>query len=242
MRLGLALALTFTIVGCGRIGFDGPHDGSVHDGSVIDASDDAFAIPDGPAGSRTETWGEGQADHTNVTIDTFVSGLSSPVDQRDMNFGAATSFAFSEGVALLRFDLRAIAPSATVVAAYLRVAITNPGSISFSIHRVLETWDEGNGNRNVGVASWNQRTPGVAWTNPGVGSPGSAATSALATIRPGMGGSVQLNTADVQEWVSSPAANHGIVLYPSENNDTFIASREAASSTTRPLLTIVYLP
>ncbi len=49
-------------------------------------------------------------------------------------------------------------------------------------------------------------------------------------------------TASLQRWSTAPALNRGWAIVPTSSNGTEVRSSEAASLTTRPLLTVAYFP
>src|SRR5512142_31271 len=97
------------VCGCGRIDFDELGDSGI------------------PANAVTVTFGEtGTTTFSGVTRDTFLDS-----DVPDNNFGLSTEIKVdsSHAVGLVRFDISAIPPSATVVAASLHVVVANDGTV-----------------------------------------------------------------------------------------------------------------
>lgn len=130
---------------------------------------------------------------------------------------------------LLRFDLSAVPPGATITSAVLRLVMTKvPGfgqaaDSSMALHRLNAGWGEGtkagaNGAAaSAGEATWNSRMHSSAvWTAPGGLS--DAAAEASATTAVGSTAGVSYNwtgqgvVADLQFWLANPAQNFGWML------------------------------
>jgi len=208
--------------GCGRIGFD------------LNAMSDALEV-DAPPGAMT-TVSSGSA-----ASDTYIVTASSSQN----NYGAAASMQVNGAPAthaLLRFDLSAIPTSATVFSSKLHLAVeqTNSTNTAFNAFRVLEAWDEGTGNGQVGAASWSLRQVGVPWTNAGALGPTSSVTNNFSSWIASAGAGVyvlSLNPTIVQAWVSDPTTNFGFEI----RSSTFM-SFSSRESTDPPTLTVVWLP
>lgn len=171
----------------------------------------------GCLGAPLESWGENVADaHKNVTTDTHIRG-----NEPNHNFGK-TSYVRADGldtpaVGLFRFDLAALPATAYVCSATLR--LFNDGNDSpntFTLHRVLEAWAEGNDNGTAGEANWNKRQMGLDWTLDGCGAPASCdASSVGSVVLSGVQGTQYDITIDptlVQGWVNGSIGNYGIAL------------------------------
>jgi len=209
------------LVGCGRLGFDG--------GDASPAGE-AGVIPDAPPGTMYVTFGETPgADHANVTIDTFLDSTA-PTTVRG---GASTSLCdlSPQRNVLVRFDVSALAPTTTVLAAELEVEVMNTAaSPTNDVFEVLESWTED-------AATWQNRLVGTPWTTIG----GSRGTTALGTfaalartsrlVIPLDAGGVSV----VQHWVNDPTANHGFALV-SEAGSWDLATRDHGTEVYRPLL------
>ena len=186
---------------------------------------------------RGELWGEDDnADHRNVTVDTFVSGETFP-DERDTNFGGELDLrAGHQHIALVRFDLSAIPPTSRVASAALRFDISGRYA-GIDLYAVLESWSETS-------ATWNRRTAGAMWTTPGVGA-GSRDAQPLASLADGDGQHfLALPTALVETWIASPAMNFGLAIDASgtdnavvEDESVHFVAREGASGM-RPTLVL----
>lgn len=191
--------------------------------------------------------GEGDgADLTGVTADTTIDS-GNPT----LNYGASLTLradADPSRVALLRFEVAAIAPGARVDAAELALTTAaDPLELgSLQIFEVTEAWSEGDGDGAAAPANWTQRTATDDWTSAGAGS-GSRATSATTEIIPSAAATryaFPLPTDFVQRWVDDPVANRGLVLVPvdSETHGVNFESSESAATGARPTLTITYTP
>ncbi|HLF34968.1 MAG TPA: DNRLRE domain-containing protein [Cyclobacteriaceae bacterium] len=161
--------------------------------------------------------------------------------------------------ALLKFDVSGNIPSgSTITNASLRVTVnrTVSGSQNADLYRVSADWGEGTSNDsgeegNGVAASTNDATwlhtfhPDELWTNAG----GDFISEATASISVGATGnytwtSAQL-IADVQNWLDSPGSNFGWVILGNESESKTakrIASRENATASARPVLSITYTP
>ncbi len=166
--------------------------------------------------------------------------------------------------ALLKFDLSAIPPGATV----REVTLTLFESMSrenhdVAVHRLLASWGEGASNAGgsgtgapaaPGDATWSHRFyPTTLWTTPGgdldpvpsvvrfVDLPN--AFYSWTGVLPTNGGLVPRVVQDVQSWVGSPQSNHGWILIGKETgsqNAKRFQSRNNAVVQTQPRLTVVY--
>lgn len=164
--------------------------------------------------------------------------------------------------ALLHFDITAAVPSGAVIqSVQLDMQVTRrpadpiPANDT-ALYAVSAAWTEGpadaGGQEGGGAAAkngdatWTYSTyPDVRWATPGGDyrdTPSASLTiDALGPYTwqgPGL-------TADVQEWLDTPAANHGWILVGSEDaplSARQLPSRENTNANARPRLTITYLP
>jgi hypothetical protein len=162
--------------------------------------------------------------------------------------------------ALLRFDVAGALPAGAVVrSASLRLYMskTTSGSHPCTLHRLLESWAEGltdaPGNEGAGDAAldgdctWLDRVqPTTPWTTFGglfVAAP--SATRNVAGIGSYTWDSTPQTVADVQLWLDDPAQNFGWILRGNEASfptSKRYASRQNATPSQRPVLTIEYDP
>lgn len=236
-----AIVCMVVLGGCGRLGFGSVDvDASAGDAPVQDAPPD----PDAPAGATVLRFGETPtATNTGVTFDTF---LVSEVPQDGNNFGASGTIG-CEGIekrGLLRFDLTAIPPGATIVSARLHLAMTaESAGGTVTLATLGEAWTEGDLVGASGVANWNQRTAGQAWTTAGAGSPGSAGVQIASFAAPQSGAvSADVAATAIQSWVDTPSGNFGAVLSSSGGGDVRIDASESATAGNRPELVVTFFP
>jgi hypothetical protein len=215
------------VAGTSQDGTDAAGDGVVHDGAT-DAMHDARVVLDAPASALTD-------DYADVADTFLASDLPTTV------FTTQTS-ALADGdvlrVALFRFDLSAIAPTATVSAAELHIWTDfDPGG-TCTFHQVLESWDDA-------TATWNQRAAGTGWTNAGAEPPGSSAAVAIGTVDPAVAGTeyiVAITPAVVAGWVATPATNFGLAITTTQSDGTRFTTRESATTTAHAFLRVTHIP
>ena len=167
---------------------------------------------------------------------------------------AGRTLQFGVRRALLRFDVSTLPANATIQSVSLRVnlALTRGGAIPFGLHRVLASWGEGSalgggdgGAAGNGDATWIYRFyPTVPWTNVGgdfVGAASATTNLEFASLNPFVWATTPQLVADVQQWRSDPASNHGWVIVSGREGEARtakqIVSREGS---TPPLLTVQY--
>jgi hypothetical protein len=167
--------------------------------------------------------------------------------------------------AVLAFDLSAIPAGSSIQTASLTVHLTRApggtGSIpeNFSLSALLADWGEGTSNAGspggagapatAGDATWIHRVHNTsAWSVPG-GDFASVVSASQTLSAPGAYtfSSPQL-AADVQTWLDDPGDNFGWIL---RGDETLVdgalgakefASREHATASYRPTLTVTYVP
>jgi hypothetical protein len=187
------------------------------------------------------------------------------------NLGGYTDFAtgttrnLQRSRGLLLFNIAGAVPlGATINSVTLTLTVVKvpnslgggPVSSTFELHRVLQSWGEGDntGRRgtaaNANEATWNNRfAPATPWSIAGAAAPldYAAAVSGTRAIT-GLGAYTFASTAnmvgDVQNWLNDPANNFGWLL-ASQSEGTAktarrFATREAASG--RPTLVIDFTP
>jgi uncharacterized repeat protein (TIGR01451 family) len=127
---------------------------------------------------------------------------------------------------LLRFDMASIPPSAEIILARLRLALT---SASFTTPAWIHAYQ--------GTTPWNEAT--VTWRNYSDGRGNLLDTTAVRDL-----GSYTWNiTPAVQGWKANSASNNGLVLSldPTQNNQAkWFAAREHADATRRPTAVMAY--
>ncbi|HUS32552.1 MAG TPA: DNRLRE domain-containing protein [Kofleriaceae bacterium] len=238
-------ALVFGLLGCGRIGF-APIDDRVGDAA---ATDDAAMIDgrpiDAPANAVTVSFGDrGDATFQATASDTYISNEAG---EPTLNYGFSDELRSEQDVderILLRFDVDTIPPTATVFQVQLSITVTEANTVAtWFVHPVLEQWSEGTADGTAGAANFTQRMPGTAWAVVGAGMPGSSGL-AFATIKPNALGTINatLPNAPVQNWVTNPATNFGMIFLNDDTNTARFAASENATPAMRPLLTVTYVP
>ncbi len=150
--------------------------------------------------------------------------------------------------AILWFDIAGqIPPDATIQSVRLELSVNktrDDGPRPFFLHRISDSWTEGNsdtiGNEGIagaatdGDATWTYRTyrnNDLRWVNPG----GDFDAEISAETNIGLVGSTAVfesmtMTADVQAWLDSPETNFGWMLKGVEDPDDFWATRRFASA------------
>ncbi len=141
--------------------------------------------------------------------------------------------------AVLRWDVSAIPADASVTSVTLRVYVTDGSTNTYSVYPLERDWSESS-------VSWNVAATGVSWQAAGAKGADDRGSTAVATQRKSSPGAltVGLNVAGVsmvQNWVSDPSQNQGIIVASSSNTDGLrIASSDHATVSYRPQLTINY--
>lgn len=169
--------------------------------------------------------------------------------------------------AMIRFDLSAVPPGATLSSASVSLTITKQiaQDFNFGLHKLTADWGEGTSNagepgglganRTTNDATWIHRffstTTPVSWA--ALGGEGNYISTASATRPVGYFLSEPIQTwtggtllADVQSWLSTPSSNFGWMLRgdAAEEAEPYtamrFASRENATVADRPKLTVSY--
>lgn len=159
---------------------------------------------------------------------------------------------------LIRFDISAIPCGSIVTGVELRMTLLRAAgggarSSTVSLHRLTESWGEGNSSAFGGDgapsvapdANWIERFhPGVLWTTPGgefVAAP--SASVAVGEERIVLWSSTPELIADVSQWVRDGSSNFGWLLLNDESVSASarkLASREYPDVEDRPMLRITY--
>jgi len=136
---------------------------------------------------------------------------------------------------VIRFDISDISPDVTITSATLQFARKQlVGSGTISIHRCLRDWVELE-------VTWIIYSTGNNWESPGGLGAADHDSDAEDTQAPDSP-TVFTITDMVQKWVDGTWANQGALIKRASEVDWFVKvhSSEAASSSDRPLLTVVY--
>ena len=137
---------------------------------------------------------------------------------------------------LIRFDLESIPTGAIVERADLAIFFTDdfpPPTVG--IHRLMVPWDEL-------LATWSVRAWSTPWTGDGAEGDFDQNPSAALTVVGGSGVSAATDvTALVQDWVSNPSTNFGVILL-SQDEGNVAASEDTDVMPVEPgpTLTVTY--
>ncbi len=163
-------------------------------------------------------------------------------DEEDKNLGGDSKLAVSrrdgsdQRRSLLRFDLSAIPFGSEVHSAELELHLASGSgsAVPIDVFRVTERWIENE-------VTWDERSSGVAWSNPG--GDHDPAPSATVLVGPDSGehysGDVTSLFAD---WVSGRHPNHGMLLRGGHNGvDEEFLSSDDSNSGLRPRIRVDYV-
>lgn len=168
-------------------------------------------------------------------------------DNQTTNFGTNYKLELDGNpnfTSLLRWDLSLIPTGATVASAAITVNVLEASVATFPIYELTRDWVETQ-------ATYLNSAINLPWSTPGAaGIGGDRANTVLGTITaPSLGNmTISLNGAGiavVQNWISNPAANRGLVIQNYDNlatDDLDFSSREESTPSKRPKLTIEYFP
>jgi len=170
--------------------------------------------------------------HESFPTQNFGSIASAHADGDDGN-GADVS-------ALLKWDISSIPTSATVQSAEIRLNVFDPSANTYNLHSLNALWLESQ-------VTWSSSLTGIPWSLGGALSVVDRG-SMIGTVTPTSTGEVivTLNAAGiaaVQQWVTSPATNNGVIISNPAATDGFdFSSREAGTASQRPQLRVSYAP
>jgi len=176
--------------------------------------------------------------------DTYLSDYA-PGDATAV-FGDSSSLLVRAGgrrVALLRFDISAIPPAATVLAASLSINVgrQTEGSLMLPVaaYAMVRPW-------SAGDATWLQAASGVPWGSGGASAATDRSQQAGAMMTLHQAGEwYDLDLRDmVQTWVSNPATNSGLLLagQGSAALEFDLRSSDEPNASLRPKLIVTYAP
>jgi hypothetical protein len=171
------------------------------------------------------------------TRDTSIRG-----DQATTNFGSRTKLELDgkpDQISLIRWDTTAIPAASTVTAVSLTVNVVNTTIDGYEVYRALRAWDEM-------TATYLQAASGKPWEISGAAGTTDRGGDVLGTLTGATTGlvTIQLNApgiAMVQNWITDPSSNFGIViqdLADATTDDLDLSSSE--QSGLGPKLTVTY--
>jgi hypothetical protein len=136
---------------------------------------------------------------------------------------------------LLKWDLTGIAPGTKISSASVDLNVTNASNQTYQLYEIKRPWVERE-------ASWQLYASGSSWEL--AGAKGTLDRGAqLGTITPKSTGkqSAPISASVVQRWIDEPTTNQGIIIANTTNTDAFdFSSREAATTSNRPQLSVTY--
>ena len=140
---------------------------------------------------------------------------------------------------LLAWDLSSIPDSATVEAAHFELTVTNVSGGVYNCNSLERSWDELQ-------VTWNQAASGSSWGAPGAEAGSDRGSDVLCTVNASSAGLLSVNftaagLVKVQEWVTSPASNHGLIInHPSTSDGADFHARESGTVSARPKMIVTY--
>jgi len=189
----------------------------------------------------------------NGASDTFISRMG----DESLNYGSDQLLALHSGdqrAILVRFNLDGLAAGDTIASAVLSLFVsahpTGTLALPVSVYSVLRPWNETE-------ATWYNATANSLWTLAGCNGPGTDRASLLSasTVLTNTDVWISLDvTRLVQRWVNDPGSNFGLVIKAGNPIDVAAAATQAgdeylfhsgefaADPTTRPKLTVNYVP
>lgn len=126
-----------------------------------------------------------------------------------------------------------IPPDSTINSATLTLRVFDFTNNDPTVYQITESWVESQ-------VTWNSRSTGLPWTNPGADGTGSHKPTAEGDFPMNATGFQSMDvTTSVQNW-SNGEANEGWVLVDNSNNNAAFDSSENATVANRPQLTVDY--
>lgn len=248
-------------------------DTAVIDSAVIDTTVVDTSVADSAADEIITLKGSACAD-AQINFALSDSGFVASA-QSDFNMGglictaSATYDANTVMRSLFRFALPDSVPSGKLEHAYFTLHVNQwhakweSAALTFDIHRVLRSWNEGTGtsascsalgttlnSSEVNGVTAKERSYGEAWNQVGVGFDNVDADSAASVVKVMAYGDSSI-TFDVTElvrgWLASPASNYGMILRNlSEASGSyydiplFVTSNDSLAATKGPSLKLLF--
>jgi len=141
--------------------------------------------------------------------------------------------------ALLRWTSLTIPAGSTVKSATLTLTVTNPTDGTYELYALKRNWSQSQSN-------WNSYKTGNNWETSGAKGTSDRGTTVVGTVTALSTGqcTITLNAAGialVQSWVDDPSTNNGLIIAdPTVSDGLVFDSRETATASNRPKLTITY--
>jgi len=206
--------------------------------SIGDDQGIGIILDDDGSGPVTVSFQEG-VNGINVSRDAEIQ-FNNP----DINYGSETSIGVDgspDVAALLFWDVASIPIGSIVQSVDITVNITNTSNATYEIYDLKRAWVESE-------ATWNEYASGQNWQVGGADGPEDRGTTAFGAIVGSSTGTIisSLNAAGVakvQSWVNNQSPNNGFIVqdYINHSNGLSFSSREAASVSERPKLTVTYV-
>jgi hypothetical protein len=201
-------------------GGHGGGDGDVVDGpaAAIDAG-----IDTAPAGTEMR--------RIEIAFDTTIRSEDPTTNDGAIDLSIDAS---PRHVALVQLDLTSLPPGTVVLGAILHVTVFDPIETgTYQLYPLTEAWGES-------TATFEERQPGVPWSNEGISVPTLDANTRLGEFAPRTNGPTILgfNTLAIEGWIDAPATNHGfaIVSTSPDGRGGQIRSRETSVVANRPYM------
>jgi len=205
-------------------------------------SADDFSVKVGTpcgGGGVTISFQEGDGKGTPSEIDDAWLDASLPDD----NYGSSQDLEIDESSiechAVIKFPnifgggANQIPLGSTIHSATLTVVVFDEGD-NPDVYQLIEGWVESE-------VTWNSRSTGVSWSDPGADGTTSRKSTAEGSIIGTMGAQSVDVTTSVQNW-SDGEANEGWLLEDTGSGGLQLRSSEYTTASERPMLTVIYTP
>src|SRR5687768_8453873 len=142
---------------------------------------------------------------------------------------------------IMKWDITSIPAGSTITAASITINVTNVSPNTYQFYKMHRPWVETG-------ATWAQYASGLNWQIAGASGTSDRGSTALGTMTASTTGikTFAMNAsgvAIVQEWLSTPGSNNGIIVQNYANADGLdFDSSEIGTLGNRPKLTVTYTP